>query len=172
MPMTAITTRSSSSVKPLERSEPEADLRLRAGVLFIGLDKAAAETSRGIIETWKRSGTRSARLASGAITLRYGCQMPLQSNFVLTRVLHTTARRFINTVASARCEKAPAALQPFQRFAGKGGKPLKRLGRFAAYLHRAEAAVLMRMAALGSRGDPPLRSRAEAAVLMRMAAAP
>ena len=53
----------------------------------------------------------------------------------------------INTVASARCEKALGALQPFQRFGWKRGKPLKRLGRLAAYVHRAEAAVLMRPAA-------------------------
>jgi hypothetical protein len=50
----------------------------------------------------------------------------------------------INTVASARCKKAPRPLQPFQGFGWERGKPLKRLGLVAAYAHRAEAAVLMR----------------------------
>jgi hypothetical protein len=57
------------------------------------------------------------------------------------------ARRFINTVALARCKEAPGALQPFQRFGRARGKPLKRPGRLAAYVHHAEAAVSMRLAA-------------------------
>ena len=58
-------------------------------------------------------------------------------------VFHAQARRFINTVASARCKEALGALQPFQRFGWERGKPLKRPPRLAAYVHRAEAAVLM-----------------------------
>ena len=36
--------------------------------------------------------------------------------FQPARIFHTPAGRFINTVASARCKKAPGTLQPFQRF--------------------------------------------------------
>ena len=47
--------------------------------------------------------------------------------------------------APARFKKAPAALQPFQRFGWErpDASGLKRLGPLAAYVHRAEAAVLM-----------------------------
>jgi hypothetical protein len=65
----------------------------------------------------------------------------------LAWIFHTPAGRFINTVASARCKRALRALQPFQRFGKERGKPLSRLGRLAAYVHRAEAAVLMGRAA-------------------------
>jgi len=40
------------------------------------------------------------------------------------RIDHAPARGFINTVASARCKKAPGTLQPFQRFGRERGKPL------------------------------------------------
>ena len=60
------------------------------------------------------------------------------------RMLDAPARPPINTVASARCKKAPGVLQPFQRFGWECGKPLSRLGRLAASVHRAEAAVSMR----------------------------
>ena len=55
-------------------------------------------------------------------------------------------RRFgllIHTVALARCQQAREARQPFQRFAPADGEPLKRLERYPARLHRADAAVLV-----------------------------
>ena len=78
-------------------------------------------------------------------------------NGPLAWVSHAPARRFINTVASARCNEAPGALQPFSTVCLGGGKPLKRLGWLAAFIHRAKAAVLMRWApgmalATGPRG--------------------
>ena len=60
------------------------------------------------------------------------------------RTFRTPARSSINTEASARCKKAPGALQ---RFSLERGKPLKRPGWLAAQAHRAEAAVLMKMTA-------------------------
>jgi hypothetical protein len=51
--------------------------------------------------------------------------------------------RPINTVASARCKEASEVRQPFQRFAGETGKPLKRLKAYTARVHRAEAPVLI-----------------------------
>jgi hypothetical protein len=60
------------------------------------------------------------------------------------RVFRALSRPLIDTVASARCKKAPEALQPFQRFAQENGKPLKRLQAPVVRMHRAEATVLMR----------------------------
>jgi len=87
------------------------------------------------------------------VSLRDNGRRPGQGNFrkalVLAGAFHTMPLRpLINTVASARCKKAPGPLQPFQRFAWGRGKPreLSGLGRLAADIHRAEAAVLMRPA--------------------------
>ena len=88
-------------------------------------------------------------IRAGAFALMAGCRyIPKGWHEHQSRIgVWRKGGLLINTVASARCGKAAGAVQPFQRFAWGRGKPLKRLGWLAAYVHRAEAAVLMRPAA-------------------------
>ena len=104
-------------------------------------------------------------LGYSRMSLRDNDRRPGQGNFqkalALAGVFHTMPLRpLINTVASARCKKAHGVMQPFQRFAWGREKPLKRLGRLAADIHRAEPAVLMRPAAALARRDEPERAPA------------
>ena len=51
----------------------------------------------------------------------------------------------INTAALARCTDGARMGELFQQFVAKDGKPLKRLVSWSSALHRAKAAVLMRL---------------------------
>jgi hypothetical protein len=61
------------------------------------------------------------------------------------RILHPNAEALINTGASDRWKDAHSTWELFQQFVASGGKPLKRLIRPSTSLHRAKAAVLMRI---------------------------
>jgi len=61
-----------------------------------------------------------------------------ERGMTLGRGIHTPAAHFINTVASARCKKAPGELQPFQRFSWRRRRRHSYQPRATPWVYRPE----------------------------------